>query len=62
MSNPNQTALGTGIGSALGIIKALITTPVVQDTIILAATGALVGFAVTELLKYIKRKITKKDE
>jgi hypothetical protein len=65
MSQPNDTTAGAAIGGLLGFFKAFtlitaITWSAVLDTAILSAVGALVGFGVTLLLKFIKRKITGK--
>jgi hypothetical protein len=63
MTHPTDQTTGAAIGGLLGFIKSLsimtmITWEAAIDTAILAGIGALVGFLVTALLKYLKRKIT----
>lgn len=63
----NQNAVGIAIGGALGFAKSLAEVATdtaghlqwesVTQTILLSAIGAAVGFIVTELLKYIKKKL-----
>jgi hypothetical protein len=65
MSQPNDTAAGAAIGGLLGFFKAFtlitaISWAAVFDTALLSAVGAMVGFGVTLLLKFLKRKITGK--
>jgi hypothetical protein len=63
MSHPTEQTAGAAIGGTLGLIKSLsiitvLTWQSVWETAALAAVGALVGFLITALLKYLKRKIT----
>lgn len=65
MNSHSQEAGGAAIGGTLGFIKSLITLPalidvhVVLDTMLLSAVGAVTGWVVTGLLKWIKNKLTK---
>jgi uncharacterized membrane protein YuzA (DUF378 family) len=56
----NSTAAGTVSGMALASVKAVITFGASLDTLVYAIIGAAGGWIVTEILKYIKSKITKK--
>jgi hypothetical protein len=57
----HDQAAGAAIGGILGFAKSLtmitsITVTTVFETGLLAAVGATVGFLVTGLLKYVKKK------
>ncbi|MGD1960551.1 MAG: hypothetical protein ACFB2Y_16950 [Fulvivirga sp.] len=52
-----QNKVGTSTGGFLAILRSLIESHALQETIILAACGAITGFLVTEFFKWIKRKI-----
>lgn len=66
-----QHAAGTGLGILAGTIKGLlvasssslafITWDIIGDTALLASIGGAVGWSVTELLKYLKYKVTGKS-
>lgn len=63
MTGHSQEAGGAIIGGTLGLIKSLtlfsfISMAAVIDTAILAAVGAVTGFLITTLLKWIKKKLT----
>jgi hypothetical protein len=61
MNHSEQTA-GAAVGGTLGFIKGMmvmthISWALLMDTAILAAVGALVGYLVTGLLKWLKKKL-----
>ncbi len=68
----NSQAVGTTVGGGLGAIKgilmakltllAVLSFDTFVSTVILTATGAITGYIVTEVLKYIKLKINKNKE
>ena len=64
MTGSNQTLAGTGAGSLTAIGKYLIDNGFHEffHVVYVAAVGAAVGFIVTELLKYLKRKLTKTNK
>jgi uncharacterized membrane protein len=61
MTGHEQTT-GATIGGLMGFVKSLtiisiITWMTVFETAVLAAVGAMIGFLVTGLMKYMKRKL-----
>lgn len=64
MAGSYKESVGAAIGGTLGLIKSyllfsMVSWEVLVDTMILSAAGALVGFLVTSLLKYLKSKFKK---
>ncbi len=55
----SNSTVGTVSGSALATIKCIITIGMTIETIVYAAIGAVVGFLVTEGLKWLKKQIKK---
>ena len=61
----SQHATGTAIGGLLGFCKAIVSIKffgllswsLAFETLILASIGAVAGFLITELLKWLKKKI-----
>lgn len=56
----NSTAAGTVSGMMLASVKAVITFGASLETLVYAVIGAASGWIVTQILNYIKSKITKK--
>jgi hypothetical protein len=68
----NDNAVGTIIGTGCGLVKGVLVNietsnlnwqnlnwQMIYDTAVLAAVGAVVGFVVTGILKYLKNKFSK---